>query len=180
MSTNVNRREDLLDAAIAAFVDRGYEGTSVAELAAATGLSKAAFVYHFSSKEELLFELAEPLLNDLDEVADRHEHNGSTVEPRVLLADYLAALCAHRRAVEWLDGDKSILNHGDLGARLDANNRRIHELLAPNRPTKVSRAQASAVLGMLWRPVRNGYLADDEPSRTAVLDGATEAARAIR
>ena len=175
MSTAVNRRDDLLDAAIIAFVDRGYEATSVADLADATNLSKAAFVYHFSSKEDLLFELAGPLLDELDAVADRHE-NDLTEGVGGILADYLDALCAHRQVVEWLDGDKSVLNHGDLGARLDTNNRRFHELLTPGQPTKATRAQASAVLGMLWRPVRNGYLADDRKSRAAVLDAAGAAA----
>jgi AcrR family transcriptional regulator len=170
----VNRREDLLDAAITAFVDRGYEGTSVADLATATGLSKAAFVYHFESKEQLLFELAEPLLDELDSVADRHE--GRLQGDRgALLGDYLATLCAHRQVVEWLDGDKSILNHGDLGTRLDLNNQKMHELLARGRPSKISRAQASAILGMLWRPVRNGYLAHDASSKAAVLTAAVAA-----
>lgn len=175
MSTAVNRREDLLDAAIVAFVDRGYAGTSVADLAEATNLSKAAFVYHFSSKEDLLFELAGPLLDELDAVADRHE-NAPAGSVAAILADYLDALCAHRQVVEWLDGDKSVLNHGDLGARLDTNNRRFHELLTRRQPTRVSRAQASAVLGMLWRPVRNGYLASDRASRAAVLEAAIAAA----
>lgn len=178
MPATTNRREELLDAAIDAFVERGYEGTSVADLAQTTGLSKAAFVYHFESKEELLFELAEPLLDALDLVADRHERTAE-VELRILLGEYLAVLRAHRQIVEWLDGDKSILNHGDLGSRLDLNNRRMHELLAPGRPTKVNRAQASAILGMLWRPVRNGYLEDDATSLAAVLDSAVAAAGAI-
>ena len=59
-----NRREDLLDAALEAFVERGYEGTSIADLARATGLSKAAFVYHFASKEALYQEVFEHLLSD--------------------------------------------------------------------------------------------------------------------
>jgi len=178
MPATENRREDLLDAAIAAFVDRGYEGTSVADLASVTGLSKAAFVYHFESKEQLLFELAEPLLDELDVVANSDESDGAA-DVRVLLGDYLAALCSHRQVVEWLDGDKSILNHGDLGSRLDVNNQRMHALLARGHPTKVNRAQASAILGMLWRPVRNGYLDDDAASHTAVLDAAVAAAEQV-
>lgn len=178
MPAAVNRRADLLDAALTAFVDRGYEGTSVADLAHATSLSKAAFVYHFSSKEDLLFELAGPLLDDLDVVADRHE--AEEAESVVgILTDYMDALCAHRQVVEWLDGDKSVLNHGDLGARLDINNRRVHDLLVQGQPSKVRRAQASAVLGMMWRPVRNGYLADDGKCRAAVLDLAVAAATTI-
>ena len=176
-----NRRGDLLDAALEAFVDRGYEGTSVAQLADATGLTKAAFVYHFSSKEALLFELSVPLLDGLDEVVARHEALPAGPERvRALLADYLDVLCRHRAVTEWIDGDKSILHHGDLGARLDANNRRAHVLLVgARRPTATARAQSSAILGMLWRPVRNGYLTSGTQARKAVVDLAITAAATL-
>ncbi len=172
-----NRRGDLLDAALEAFVDRGYEGTSVAQLAAATSLSKAAFVYHFSSKEDLLFELSTPLLDDLDEVVAGHE--AAPDDPAGLLGRYLDALCRHRQVAAWIDGDKSILNHGDLGARLTANNRRVHRLLTGPRPGAAAQAQASAVLGMLWRPVRNGYLTTNTRTRAAVVELAAVAAARI-
>lgn len=177
MAAQVNRRDELLDAALEAFGERGYEGTSVADLAAATGLSKAAFVYHFQSKEDLLFELAEPLLDELDAVVENHETAARDVSEFV--DDYLAVLCSHREQAEWIDGDKSILNHRDLGSRLDANNRRAHRLIAGPRPSKAARAQASAVLGMLWRPVRNGYVASDVGSRRAIVELASAAAAAV-
>lgn len=177
MARSNNRRDDLLDAALEAFVDRGYEGTSVADLAEATGLSKAAFVYHFSSKEDLLFELAGPLLDDLDRVVDEHDQPNPNIEG--LVEAYLDTLCAHRSAAEWVDGDKSILNHGDLGQRLDDNNRRVHRIIAGPRPTQAARAQASAILGMLWRPVRNGYLTDDKTSRRAIVELASSAAATV-
>jgi AcrR family transcriptional regulator len=45
-----NRRATLLSAALDGFTRRGYDATSVAELAAATGMSKAAVSYHFPPK----------------------------------------------------------------------------------------------------------------------------------
>ena len=172
-----NRRDDLLAAALELFADRGYEGTSVADLADATGLSKAAFVYHFGSKGDLLLELAEPLLLDLDDLMDRYESMAATERDLgVALGEYLATLDRHREVACWIDGDKSVLNHEELGARLDANNRRAHVLLAGRRPSKTTRAKASAILGMLWRPVRNGYLPDDPRARRAVVELATQAA----
>ncbi len=175
-----NRRNELLDAALALFLERGYEGTSVAALAEATGLTKAAFVYHFSSKEDLLFELSEPLLDDLDRVLD--EHSPLADEPDALaavLADYLDALSRHRDVAIWIDGDKSILNHEELGRRLDTNNRRAHRLLCGQQPDRMARARASAVLGMLWRPIRNGYLDDDARTKDGIVELATNAASTI-
>lgn len=176
-SARQNRRSDLVDAALEAFVDRGYEGTTISELAAATDLSKAAFVYHFASKEELLFELSTPLLDDLDQVVSHYESRPS--DPDSLLEDYLDVLCRHHRVASWIDGDKSILNHGDLGARLEANNERVHGLLAGPKPGAAKQAQASAVLGMLWRPIRNGYLTSGSRNRSAIAKMAGAAAAAL-
>lgn len=172
-----SRRDDLLAAALELFVERGYEGTSVADLASGTGLSKAAFVYHFGTKEDLLFELAVPLLDDLDGILRDHEQiPAADRDLRSALGDYLATLQRHRDVARWIDGDKSILNHHQLGRRLDANNRRAHRLLVGARPSARARAQASAVLGMLWRPIRNDHLSSDSPANAAVVDLAAWAA----
>jgi AcrR family transcriptional regulator len=176
----VNRRADLLTAALELFIVRGYQGTSVADLAEATGLSKAAFVYHFGSKEDLLFELAAPLLDDLDDVLARHEKLSADERSlEAALEDYLTTLYRHRKTARWIDGDKSVLNHGDLGARIDANNRRAHRLLCGSRPNKTARALASAVLGMLWRPIRNDHLPNDAKSHRAVVALASQAAQSL-
>ena len=58
-----NRRDTLLAAALNSFTQRGYDATSVAELATATGMSKAAVSYHFRSKNDLLHAVADPLLD---------------------------------------------------------------------------------------------------------------------
>jgi AcrR family transcriptional regulator len=47
-------RQRLLRAAADAFAERGYEGTRVADIAAAAGVSNGAMYAHFASKAELL------------------------------------------------------------------------------------------------------------------------------
>jgi AcrR family transcriptional regulator len=47
-------RERLLSAAADVFAERGYDGTRVADIAAAAGVSNGAMYAHFSSKAELL------------------------------------------------------------------------------------------------------------------------------
>jgi AcrR family transcriptional regulator len=66
------RRDALLTAALKGFTQRGYNGTTVAELAAATGMSKAAVSYHFPTKNDLLHALADPPLDGLDALVERH------------------------------------------------------------------------------------------------------------
>jgi AcrR family transcriptional regulator len=70
--TAAETRERLLRAAADMFAARGYDGTRVADIAAAAGLSNGAMYAHFASKAELL-------------VGALHAHG------RRLLADLLAA-----------------------------------------------------------------------------------------
>lgn len=51
-------RRRLLDAAVAAFAERGFHATTTRDIAAAAGMSPAAVYVHYRSKEELLAEIA--------------------------------------------------------------------------------------------------------------------------
>jgi AcrR family transcriptional regulator len=159
----------MLVAALDAFDDAGYQGTSIAHLAAATGLSKAAFPYHFGSKSALAQELAGPLLDALETVAAKHSDGPQRDD---LLRDYLGVLVAHAAVARWMDGDKYLLNHDEIGRRLTDVNEAMHSLLVGPDPSPAERALGSAVLGMFWRPVRNGYLDDDPQVHAALIRAA--------
>lgn len=53
------RRTELLDLAMALFLERGYEKVSLNDLIATSGISKGAFYHYFSSKEALVAALSE-------------------------------------------------------------------------------------------------------------------------
>lgn len=44
----------LVDVAVAVFIERGYDGTSMEDLSQASGLSKSSLYHHIDSKEQLL------------------------------------------------------------------------------------------------------------------------------
>ncbi len=46
--------DDIVDIAVRVFLEHGYDGTSMEDLARAAGISKSSFYYHVSGKEELL------------------------------------------------------------------------------------------------------------------------------
>jgi TetR/AcrR family transcriptional regulator, cholesterol catabolism regulator len=52
------RREELTRTAARLFAERGYHGTSLADLAEALGIQKASLYHHIDSKEDLLWEVA--------------------------------------------------------------------------------------------------------------------------
>ena len=151
-----NRRDALLAAALDGFTRRGYEATSVAELAAATGMSKAAVSYHFRTKEDLLHALADPLLDDLDALIQRHPRVPRWPDGvQALLEDYLSTLTDHRRVAAWVDSDKAVLNHPQIGARLHRNTQRVTQAITgPTADRTAATVRAMAALGSLWRPVR--------------------------
>lgn len=166
-----NRRDTLLSAALDGFARRGYDATSVAELAAATGMSKAAVSYHFRTKDDLLHALADPLLDSLDALIDRHP----TTPPwpggvRALLEDYLTVLTDHSQVAAWVDSDKAVLNHPQIGARLHRNTERIcHAITGTTANGTAATARATAALGSLWRPIRTLTPAQLATHRDALL-----------
>lgn len=58
-------RERILEEAARLFTEKGYEATSVQDLAEALGLSKAALYHHFRGKEEVLYEISHQALEGL-------------------------------------------------------------------------------------------------------------------
>lgn len=58
-------KERILEEAAKLFTEKGYEATSVQDIAQALGLSKAALYHHFRSKEEILYEISLKALRGL-------------------------------------------------------------------------------------------------------------------
>lgn len=57
------RREEILEHATRLFAERGYEGTSMGDLAERVGVRKASLFYHFASKEALYAAVLDALIS---------------------------------------------------------------------------------------------------------------------
>jgi AcrR family transcriptional regulator len=55
--TQPSTRERILDIALELFTERGYDKTSLRDIAERVGTTKAALYYHFARKEDMLLEL---------------------------------------------------------------------------------------------------------------------------
>jgi AcrR family transcriptional regulator len=169
-----NRRDVLLAAALNGFTQRGYDATSVAELAATTGMSKAAVSYHFRTKNDLLHALTDPLLDSLDALVDRHPPAPQwPAGVRALLGDYLTTLTEHSQVAAWVDSDKAVLNHPQIGARLHRNTDSICQAItAATADGTAATVRAIAAVGSLWRPLRTLTPAQLATHRDALIHAA--------
>ncbi|MEU6581140.1 helix-turn-helix domain-containing protein [Nocardia sp. NPDC046763] len=61
-------RERIRSVAMELFSERGYEKTSLREIAERLGVTKAALYYHFRTKEDIVASLSEDLRGGIDEI----------------------------------------------------------------------------------------------------------------
>jgi AcrR family transcriptional regulator len=166
-SSAVETRARILEAARGLFADQGYAGTSMRDLAEALGMTKAALYYHFPGKAEILLALVEPVLDELDAIAER-AHEGR--EP--VVREFVRLLAARAPAMISLFSDASAKR--DLGSRLNGEQRfyALVQALAVDGdalPVRCALGAAhSGVLGTLAARARAGEtteLGDDEIER---------------
>lgn len=58
LTTQVPAPQRLVDAAVAAFAERGFQATTTRDIASRAGMSPAALYVHYPSKEQLLYEIS--------------------------------------------------------------------------------------------------------------------------
>ena len=90
-----SKRSQIVKAATHVFLTHGYEGTSVAAVAAAAGVIKATIYSHFKDKQSLFKAIMEDLT--LSKGFDRFEAEAQTLEPSEFI-DFLANKIAGRHA----------------------------------------------------------------------------------
>jgi len=101
--------DELLNALLAVFGQRGFEGASLAELARASGRSKASLYHHFpGGKTEMIEHLVARCTQELEVQAFSHlrtepgsNHGGKKKlagKARSALADFVDGFCAYLRA----------------------------------------------------------------------------------
>lgn len=79
----VDLRAQILYAAERLFIQYGYHGLSMRQIAEAVGVSKAALYYHFKDKEELLFAILGEYLDRIGALLDEVIAGASTSQERI-------------------------------------------------------------------------------------------------
>lgn len=92
--TQRKRRDQLVDCAIDALAELGFQGTSVAEVARRADVSKGVVTYHFAAKDDLMFAAVAEIFDSVKEFLEARL--GST-SPQRFVADYINAWVEYYR-----------------------------------------------------------------------------------
>ena len=112
-------RRDVAEKAARLFAERGYEHVTVAEIAAAAGISRRTFFTHFASKEEAALASAADVLESLQRSLSAKK---SEISFTSVVRDNVSELIAwHEHHAELLEQRRRIaLSNPDLAAKVAA------------------------------------------------------------
>jgi len=150
-------RERILDIALDLFIRRGYAETSLREIAAELGFSKAALYYHFESKQDILLALhmrVHGLTDGVLPVLLAEAHSSDTWER--LLDGLIGLALQNRRLIELHIRNQEAIAEMHRGATLEKHGPLRHDvdqyvlglLRDPSLPVE-GRVRRTASLGVI-------------------------------
>ncbi len=86
-------RQQILDAALSLFAQKGYAATSVREIVDAVGITAPSLYYYFGSKEGLYMELMQTHCSQIDSMLALHTHTRESAKHR--LKDLVGTIFQH-------------------------------------------------------------------------------------
>jgi TetR/AcrR family transcriptional regulator, fatty acid metabolism regulator protein len=92
--TQLKRRDQLMDCAIDALVEVGFQRTSVGEVARRAGVSKGVVTYHFPARDDLIFAVATHIFESMVAFMDP---GGEEVAPETFVAAYISTWVEYYR-----------------------------------------------------------------------------------
>jgi TetR/AcrR family transcriptional regulator, cholesterol catabolism regulator len=180
------RRDEVITGAARVFADRGYERTSVADLAEELGLATGAIYHYFAAKEELLIaicdQLMEPLLERAETLLGDGAEDGTPLRPLVHL--WVGHVAAHREHLLVFNQVRHLIDHGPQWRGVRAARKRFENLLAGALEAEVGvaspvagRLRLAALLGMV-NHTPNWYRPGGALSVPQIADGYVDLALA--
>ncbi|MBJ8346157.1 TetR/AcrR family transcriptional regulator [Antrihabitans sp. YC2-6] len=145
-------KSEIRDTAIRLIAAKGFDQTSLREVADEVGITKASLYYHYASKVDLLVAIVSPIFDEMRSVAsDLNTTPFSEGAVRVLLRDYIAALVAHRHEGALFVRDAvAIVNAlGDRFPEILRINEQLRIWLAGPDPTVEAQLRAAATIEVL-------------------------------
>jgi AcrR family transcriptional regulator len=146
-------RERILETALDLFIEQGYETTSLREIAERIGVTKPAIYYHFSSKEEILRTLIEPILAVQGQAADSLQIKPTRREWSERISTLIDWMLPHRRLFELFERNQgaleSLAHSSEFYEAHIAMHRRLDEYFADEATPLEDRIRVAASIGVV-------------------------------
>ncbi|ORV10892.1 TetR/AcrR family transcriptional regulator [Mycobacterium celatum] len=141
-------RERIQDVARELFAQQGVQRTSLQDIADRLGITKPALYYHFSSREELVRSIVQPLIDDGEQFVAEHEAR-RRVDVRELLEGYFDFHYRRRRDLVVVLAEFAILEDLGLVEKVLAWRERLGRLVFGPKPTLAQATRAVIAFGGL-------------------------------
>jgi AcrR family transcriptional regulator len=125
------RRSEVVATAARLFAERGYDGTSISELTAATGLAAGGLYHYIEGKDDLLIAICDELLEPLLEQA--RAIVAATSPPveqlRELVRAWVAHVVAHRHHMLVFTQERQAIEHERRWRRVRSQRQAFEQIL---------------------------------------------------
>jgi len=92
--------QEILESARQLFIEQGYHGLAMRQIAEAVGVTKAALYYHFKDKEELFLAVLDEYMEENSRLIDRIRSEGGSCRGQIrLLVESILSQPAEQRAL---------------------------------------------------------------------------------
>lgn len=167
-------RERIQNAARELFARRGVQRTSLQDIADKLGITKPALYYHFTSREDLVRSIVQPLIDEGEHfIADQESRVDTDV--RELLEGYFDFHYRRRRDLMLVVTELTTLAELGLIDNLPAWRERLGRLVFGPQPTLAQATRAVIAFGGLQDCCLQFSDAPFEELRAASVDGALSA-----
>ncbi|HEX4218228.1 MAG TPA: helix-turn-helix domain-containing protein [Acidimicrobiales bacterium] len=150
-------RERILDVALDLFIQKGYDKTSLREIAEPLGFSKAALYYHFASKEDILMALHMRLHDfGIDALTQMASQEPTVALWAQLLEQFVDQMLANRKIFLLHERNQAafeLLHRKDHDAQHEDLQERFRRVLADDRLSVRDRVRLSASFGAIMAAV---------------------------
>lgn len=171
-------RTAIRDVALELFSTKGFEQTSLREIAERVGLTKASLYYHYSSKQDLLLSIVDPLIAGWRQIAEDVEELARSRESvRLVLGRCLDVMLANRAVALIFMQDPAglVAAASAVWEDLVEQGQRLNTWLAGPDSSTAQRLRAMAAFEVIRSALGASiYLGevDDDEMRAVLLDAA--------
>ena len=158
-------RHEIVRQAMGLFQAKGYNATSLQDIATAAGCSKATVLYHFSGKPAVLAAVLEPAAADLAELAAASAAMTRAEAQEFAIQHFIDLAVVHRGVIDVLQDIIPVISEFAEIAGLVADGIRMTELMAGSDDPLEHDLAKFAVNGLLGECRHSGERTDEELRR---------------